>query len=388
MNKTKALILFTIFIDVLGIGVIIPVLPFYVKSFGVTDIAVTLLFATYALLAFLSAPFLGALSDKIGRRPVLIGSIISTAVGWLVFAKAKTLVWLFAGRIIDGFAAGNITTAQSLLADIAKDDKERTVNMGMFGAIFGIGFIVGPAIGGLLASFGSTVPFWFVGILAAVNAVLAYFFLPETHHTKHEDKKLSLNPLKPIIDGFKNQEMRLVFFVWFLFGIALAVQQGTFALYVNKIFGMNGTQTGLLFAGVGVMILINQMVLLKKVWLKHFHKKALALIMLVVFGIGMIMQSVPMLVIFLVGMVLGTIGQGNLRTVFGGIISSFNPAKRGEYLGISASIMSLSMVIGPLIATVTYTNHPALPFIIAGGLSFVGWWMMRGFQHTNYEQGN
>jgi MFS family permease len=189
-----------------------------------------------------------------------------------------------------------------------------------------------------------------------------------------------INPLKPIVDGFKNKEMRLVFFVWLLFGTAIAAQQGTFALYVNKIFGMNALQTSLLFVAVGVMILINQLFLLKKVWLKYFHKKALALIMLVVFGIGMILQSVPILIIFLIGMVIGTIGQGNLRTVFGSIISGYNPEKRGEYLGISTAIMSLSMIIGPLIATVTYTNHPALPFIIAGGLSFVGWWLMRGFQ--------
>jgi multidrug resistance protein len=237
--KTKALILFTIFIDVLGIGIIIPVLPFYVRSFGVSDAVVTLLFAVYALFAFFSAPFLGMLSDKIGRRPVLIGSIVSTAVGWLVFAKAKTIIWLFAGRIIDGFAAGNITTAQTLLADIATDDKERSVNMGLFGALFGIGFIIGPALGGLLAHFGNTVPFWFVGILAAINAVLAYFFLPETHTKPSEHPRISLNPFKPIWDGLKNAEARMLFIAWLLFGIAIATQQGTFALYVNRIFGIS-----------------------------------------------------------------------------------------------------------------------------------------------------
>ncbi len=377
MNKTKALILFTIFIDVLGIGVIIPVLPFYVKLFGVTDIAVTLLFATYALLAFLSAPFLGALSDKIGRRPVLIGSIISTAIGWLVFAKAKTIIWLFAGRIIDGFAAGNITTAQTLLADIATDDKERSVNMGLFGALFGIGFIIGPALGGLLAHFGNTVPFWFVGILAAINAVLAYFFLPETHTKPSEHPRISLNPFKPIWDGLKNAEARMLFIAWLLFGIAIATQQGTFALYVNRIFGMGSTATGLLFAAVGVMIVLNQTLLLKKVWLKYFTKQQILVMMFVVWGIASLMQSIAILWVFLVGMILGTIGQGNLRMAFGSLFSSINPTKRGEYVGISGSIMSLSMIIGPLIATATYINHPALPFVIAGILGFVGWGMVR-----------
>lgn len=379
--KTKAIILMTIFIDVVGIGIIIPVLPFYVRSFGVGDAVVTLLIATYAFLSFFSAPLLGALSDKIGRRPILIGSIISTSVGWIVFAKAKAILWLFVGRIIDGFAAGNITTAQSLLADIAKNEKERTVNLGLFGAMFGVGFIVGPALGGLLSSWGMTIPFWFVGILAALNALLAYFFLPETHHAKDGTKQISLNPFKPIVDGFSNREMRKLFLAWFIFGIALSVQQGTFAIYVNRIFHMSAITTGLLFAAIGILIVINQVSLLKKVWLARFKERALALVMLLVFGLGMLVQSIPILIIFLCGLVLTTIGQGNLRAVFSSLIAGFNPAKRGEYLGISSSITALAMIIGPLIATVTFVAHPAWPFVIAGTLGFVGYVCLKQFHH-------
>ena len=378
--KTKALILSTIFIDVLGIGIIIPVLPFYVRSFHVSDAVVTLLFAAYALFSFFSAPFLGMLSDKIGRRPILIGSIVSTAIGWLVFAKAKTIAWLFIGRIIDGFAAGNITTAQTLLADIAKDDKERSVNMGLFGALFGVGFIIGPAVGGLLAHFGTTVPFWFVGILAALNAILAYFFLPETHNKPSEHPRISLNPFKPIWDGFRNSEARMLFIAWLLFGIAIATQQGTFALYVNRIFGMGSTATGLLFAVVGIIIVLNQTLLLKKVWLKYFTKRHILISMFIVLGVAFLLQSIPIFAVFIVGMILGTVGQGNLRMAFGSLFASINPTKRGEYVGISGSIMSISMIIGPLLATATYMNHPALPFTIAGILGFVGWGMVRKFE--------
>lgn len=379
MKNVKALVLLTVFIDIIGVGVIIPVLPYYIKSFGATDVVVTLLVAVFALLAFVSAPMLGALSDKLGRRPVLIASIISSSIGWLVFAWAPSIVWLFVGRIIDGLAAGNITTAQSSLADIATDDKTRANNMGLVGAMFGIGFIIGPVIGGLLGSLGPTVPFWFVGILAGLNAILAYFLLPETHHTKNTDAKISINPMKPIIDGFQNREMRALFGIWFLFGIGVAIQQGTFALYMSKIFGYTEKTIGILFGIIGVLILINQMALMKQVWLKYFKEKTLAQVMLVVFSFGMILISVPTIAVFGIGIILATFGQGTLRAVFSSMIAGFNPNKRGEYLGISMSIMSLSMVVGPLIATATFGLNPHIPFIIAGIIGLAAFGLMQLF---------
>jgi multidrug resistance protein len=193
MSKEKLIILFTVFVDVLGIGIVIPILPFYVQEFGSSPTTVTFLFSTFSLFAFLSSPWLGALSDRIGRRPVMIGSIISTAIGWFVFAGATTIHMLFIGRIIDGIAAGNLSIAQSTLVDIAKDEKERTQNLGIMGAAFGVGFMVGPFIGGLLSTFSHSAPFWFTGGLALVNAVVAYFVLPETHHDLNTEGRLSAN---------------------------------------------------------------------------------------------------------------------------------------------------------------------------------------------------
>lgn len=161
----KKIILLTAFIDVIGISIVIPVLPFYVESFGASAFIVTVLFSVYSLCSFLSAPYLGALSDKIGRRPVLLVSILSTALGWFVFAGAKNLWFLFIGRIIDGLAAGNLPITQSYLTDLAKDDRERTANLGLIGAIFGLAFVIGPAIGGWLGSISHALPFWTVGAL-------------------------------------------------------------------------------------------------------------------------------------------------------------------------------------------------------------------------------
>ncbi len=380
----KFLILFTVFLDILGLGIIIPVLPFFVQSLGASDIVVTLLFTVYALLSFFSAPVLGSLSDTYGRRPILIISIISSAVGWFIFGAASSVAVLFIGRIIDGIAAGNITTAQSLLADISATPQERSANMGLVGAMFGIGFIIGPVIGGYLGAFGTTVPFYFVGVLATINAILAYLWLPETHTTTHETKTFDwkkLNPFTPIIDGFRTQTMRSIFTVWFLFGVGIAIQQSVFALYIARVFNISAKNIGVLFGFVGILILINQMVFMKRIWLRYFSSKTLTTMMLIMFSLGMLCMTVPYLSVFIIGVVLATFGQGTLRGVLGGSIAGINPEKRGEYLGISNAIMSLSMVVGPLLATLVYGYQVTLPFIIAGivtilaltGISSIKW---------------
>lgn len=231
MSK-KYIILFTVFVDILGLGIVIPVLPFYLQSFGASAIVVTMLFSIFSLCSFLSAPFLGALSDKVGRRPILIISIASTAIGWLVFSSAKVLWLLFLGRIIDGLAAGNLPIAQSYLTDIATTDKERTTNLGLIGGMFGLGLTIGPGIGGLLSHYGHTAPFWFASALSFVNLILAILFLPETHHHRDEDQKLEVNPFLPLWRAFKNKPLLPGFAAWFLFGAAVAIQQSVFALFL------------------------------------------------------------------------------------------------------------------------------------------------------------
>ena len=152
MTKEKLIIILTVLIDVIGLGIIIPVMPTYVQSFGASPTIITLLFSVFALFSFLSAPLLGALSDKIGRRPILMVSILSSSIGWFVFAWAPSLTFLFLGRIIDGLAAGNFSTAQSAISDLAKTPQERTANLGLTGAIFGVGFLLGPFLGGMLST--------------------------------------------------------------------------------------------------------------------------------------------------------------------------------------------------------------------------------------------
>jgi multidrug resistance protein len=368
MSRIKFLILLTVCIDILGIGIIIPVLPFYVESFGVGAFTVTALLAVYSLFSFFSSPLLGSLSDRIGRRWVLIGSIVSSAIGWLMFAMAHNVAWLFAGRIIDGLAAGNITTAQSCLVDIAKDDKERSHNLGMIGAVFGIGFIVGPLLGGVLSHFGgATMPFWVVGIMSLLNALLAVFILPETN-THRNTAPLRLNPFAPIIRALRDVNLRPAYLVWFLFGLAATTAQSVFSLYVSQVFGFSAFVTGLFLTGVGLVIAVNQGFGIKHFWLKKFKEPQLEVYMIIAFGIGHWLLAIGSLPIFIIGMIFTTFGQAVLRVVMTSqALSSIDPRMKGEVLGVLNSVFSLSMVVAPVAAGWLFEHaRPGTPFVVTG----------------------
>lgn len=363
MSKTKAIILLTVFIDVIGIGIVIPILPFYVASFSNSALLVTSLFAVYALFSFFSAPIIGALSDKVGRRPMLIMSIFSTAFGWFVFASATNIIFLFVGRIIDGIMAGNFPIAQSYLSDVAKDDKERTANLGLIGAVFGIGFILGPFFGGVLGHLGHTVPFWFVGTLALFNGILALFILPETHKSLNNNA-ISLNPFRPIINAIKNYTLRANYLAWFLFGLAIASLNAIFSLYLRDVYHFSELFIGTIFGAVGVIIAINQGLAMKHLWLKYFKEPAIELATLLIFVVGFLLLSFKLFFVFCIALVLTTFGQSILRVVMTSQVVGKSPSsKRGEILGIMSSIASLSMMIGPFLSGVMYQTSKTIPFL-------------------------
>ncbi|MCK9578503.1 MFS transporter [bacterium] len=366
MDRIKFQILFTVFIDILGFAIIIPTLPYYVESFGATPLQLTLLMAVFSFFSFFSAPILGAMSDKFGRRPILIASLASTAFGWVVFSMANTLWMLFLGRIIDGIAAGNIPIAQSYLVDIAKDEKERTENLGMIGAIVGIGFIVGPAIGGLLSGIGPNIPFWFVAILSLINTVLCCFYLPEVH-TKRDlhQGKISLNPLKPIVKAIKSKKLRAGYGIWLLFAIPLCIYHSIFALYLNSAFGYTAVGSGLFLTFVGLIIAFNQVVLMKNFWLK-FDAKKLEIFIFPIFALSFFFMSLEQVIIFYLAVIACTTTQVILRALIPSQLVGKDDNHRGEIMGTLASIESIAMIVGPIIAGYAFEWNIASPFWIAG----------------------
>ncbi len=367
MTKEKIIIILTVFIDVVGIGIVIPVMPYFVQSVGASALTVTLLFAVFSICSFLSAPILGALSDKFGRRPALIVSIASTAVGWFVFAGANNVIALFVGRIIDGMAAGNFPVAQSYLADLAKNNKERTASMGTIGAVFGIGFIIGPAVGALLSHISMSFPFYFVGVLATLNTIAAFFFLPETNKNLAKDRKISIHPFAPINLAIKDKVLRSRYLVLFLFGLAFAAQQSIFALYTQFTFNFNANHTGYLMAITGIIMVINQGYLLKHFWLKKFDEAKLEIWTILFMAVGFFVMTSSFLYVFIAGMVLMIMNQSILRVVMSSRITGFaDPTKKGEVAGIMSALMTLGMAIGPLAVGTIYSVNEKLPFVLSG----------------------
>jgi len=372
MDKRKLIILFTVFIDVLGIGIIVPILPFYIESYGVSPFLITVLYATFAFCSLFSAPLLGALSDRVGRRPTLIVSIFSTAVGWLIFAWAPSVIFLFIGRIIDGIAAGNFSIAQNYLIDISKSEKEKTHNLGFIGMIFGIGFIIGPAIGGMLSTISMAFPFIVVGGLALMNGIFALFFLPETNHNTSKGTKIQLNPFTPIIQSLKEKALLPIFAAWFIFGLAIAIDHAILPLYLNAVFGFGSFISGLFLTGIGVIIAVNQGFAIKYIWLKYFKESSLVIKLAIFLTFGYFFMSTKYLIIFLLGILLTSTAQSVIR-----IILTSQAAKKssvleqGRNIGVLASIMSLAMIIGPLLAGISFTVKPSLSYFISACITVI-----------------
>ncbi|MBI4418524.1 MAG: MFS transporter [Ignavibacteriales bacterium] len=365
MQRTKFTIIFTVLVDIIGFGIVIPILPFYVTSFGASPFTVTTLFSAFAFFAFLSSPFLGALSDKVGRRPVLLASIASTAVGWFVFASATSIPMLFLGRIIDGAAAGNFTVAQSALVDISRDEKDRSANLGLIGATFGIGFMLGPLLGGFLSTVSHSFPFWVAGSLASINTMLAYFFLPETHTQRDPRAPLTMNPLAPLGRAALNRDLRPFFVAWILFGVSFMASQSVFALFAEASFGFSSFQTGLLFSGMGVFTALNQAVLLRPLWLRHFPEAELEFLMTIVLTVALALIALRILPLFYLSVILLASAQSILRVVLTSRVAGIAPAHiKGEVLGIMTSLMAASMVIAPLVAGLLFELDISLPFLV------------------------
>src|SRR5918995_3406749 len=184
MSRPLQVIFLTIFVNLVGFGIIIPLLPFYASTFGASPFVVGLLFASFSLAQLIAAPLLGELSDRWGRRPVLILSLIGTAVSFAMLAVAPSLVMLFAARIVDGLSGGNITTARAYIADVT-EEADRPKAYGLLGAAFGLGFIVGPALGAAFSHISYTAPIWAAAAITVAATVLAWVWPPETVHRAH-----------------------------------------------------------------------------------------------------------------------------------------------------------------------------------------------------------
>ena len=361
MKRSPLLVIFTtVFIDLVGFGIVIPVLPFYAEGtiFNATPRTVGLLFASYSVMQLIFSPILGRLSDKYGRRPVLLISIIGTGIGFLILGFANTLWMLFAGRILDGITGGNISTAQAYIADVTTKE-ERAKGMGLVGAAFGLGFIFGPAIGGILSRWGIHVPFFFAAGLCFANAILLYFTLPETV-TKDHPARVSAaggRGLSQLVRSLSQPRLGFVLTIYFLFIVAFSIMTTSFSLYTMFRFGYDAQHTGYLFAYVGIIAVIVQGGLIGKL-VKRFGELPLVIIGALCFAFSLF--AVPFvgphtggLLALLIGGGVFSLGNSLATPALTSLASkSAGPTEQGAVLGVTQSAASLARAVGPSIAAV------------------------------------
>jgi DHA1 family tetracycline resistance protein-like MFS transporter len=380
MDRRRLITVFVIvFVDLLGFGLILPLLPYYADRFGATPLVVGLLAASYAAAQLIGAPVLGRLSDRHGRRPVLLVSIAGTALGFVLLGLAETLgVWLagllpaslageelvratnaiilailFFSRILDGITGGNISVAQAYITDIT-DEENRARGLGLIGAAFGLGFIIGPAVGGALSAGGRyAIPAFFAAGLAFLNWIAVLLWLPESL-TEEVKARLAAQPGKAIL-GVKEslQAMQRPRFgpllhVRLFYGLAFATFTGVFALYAQYRLDLDSTQTGYVLAYVGLLSVLVQGVAIGRLS-KRYPDNRLILSAVILLAVSLLSwafaPNVPVLLIVLAPM---SLAAGVLNTVINSAISkSVHAEEVGGALGVAASVESLTRVIGP-----------------------------------------
>lgn len=379
MRSAKLIVLFTVFLDVIGIGITLPLLPIYLHTLTNSAFLAAAFFAIYSLFGFFSAPILGTLSDRYGRRPILIWSLFGSALGWIIFAAGNTIPWLIAGRVIQGLASGNIATAQSVFSDISTTKHERIANFGLIGATFGVGFIIGPALGALLASVSLTLPFWITAIVSLGNAIAAVFLFPETHDKRDPHHPISIHPFSGIAKALRNSEARPFVMVFFLFMMSFALFQSVFPLYTHLVYGLGAVENGWIMTFMGVVIALNQGFFLRRVWLRYFHERTLqTMFLLILIGVN-IAFAMKNWFIFLVMLFVLPFCQSILRIVtLNEITEATHEKERGEALGMTQSLMFLASVISPMIGGWLLEYDGAYPWIfgavmLAGAFGVLQW---------------
>jgi multidrug resistance protein len=349
-NKKAQLgiICLTVFIDLIGFGIVIPILPNYAERFGAHEMIVGLLLGTYSLMQFISSPILGKISDRVGRRPVLLVSLLATSAGFAIMGFAQTLAWLFVGRIVPGLSGGNISTAQAYMADITAPE-ERSHVMGLIGAAFGLGFTLGPAIGGLLSLLSPSAPFLFASALALLNAALAFVRLPESLPPEH---RVTAAERAPISQVFKHGWHLPSLMGGYFFSIAgFAILTTIFALFTEKRFGYDMKMNGLVFSAIGLVGVIVQGGLLRRL-LKRVSEKSLAVtgVLLLIAGMALLPFAGGLATLMIFCSMIG-IGNSLVTPTLNGLASrSAERSWQGRVTGLMQSSGSLARCIGPFIA--------------------------------------
>jgi len=380
-KSALAVIFITVFIDLVGFGIIIPLSPYLASKFGASALEIGLLLGVYSLMQVIFAPFWGRWSDRLGRRPIILFSLMGTGLAHLAFAFSKDFTMLLVARAVAGIFGANISTAMAYVADVTKN-KDRSKGMGLVGAAFGLGFILGPLLGGLLSDlgshFGSEPPFGmsfgavFAGILCFLNTAWAFFVLPETHIAgkaqvrKSRWEMVSQFLSRPVVGP--------LLFIAFLFSFSMAQMEVSLFLFVKDRYLLTVSQASLSFALVGVVMAFTQGYLIRKI-LPRFGERKLILWGIVASGLALALVGFTHdLMILAVIVIFMSLGFGLRNPSLTGTISmSCNSEEQGSVMGVNQSLSALGRILGPPLGGWLYGTFGAESnFAIAGIFSLLG----------------
>ncbi len=376
LDKRLIVILLIVFVQIVGASMVLPILPLYAsREFNLSASTITLLNTSFFAAQFVAGPYLGKLSDRYGRIPVLLVSQVGTVVAFLMLGFAQSVWLLFAARILDGITGGNIIVAQAYITDISSP-KQRTTALGYLFAAFGVGFIVGPAIGGILSSqFSYQTPYVFAAIVAGIVVLLTYFVLEETVSDEQMDEnKKGKQPQLTFSGVISNMPLVGILVISFGAQLAFSMLQSTFSLFGDAVlFADNPDQAelgiGILFAMVGVGQIVTQGFMLKRIS-QRFGDGVVVLV-------GAIIRSISMFVLVIIAvpisagisLFLFAMGTGLQMPALQSIISETVPTnQRGSVMGLYQSAVSLSIIVGSAIAGVLFEFDPITPYVLGGVL--------------------
>src|SRR6476661_8043092 len=370
MKKSPlASILSIVFIDLIGFGMIIPILPLYAQRFNATELQIGILLASYSFMQFLASPFLGWLSDRYGRKPILLCSLIGSATGYLLMADATSLTMLFLARILAGVAGASVGTASAYIADITPPEN-RSKRIGLIGAAFGIGFVLGPAIGGILSQWSVIAPFWFAAILSVLNAILMWIVLPEPErHT--EQHKGPLN-LKDTFEQAGSWRLGVITVTYFIAIAGFAIVTVIFPQVSHRRFELNQSQISFIFVMVGLIGAAIQGGGIGRL-VKRFGDVNLAIAGFAIMAVSMMVVplagSVPIFLLFTAGLAVGnSLSQPTVNAIAS---KGASAALQGRVLGVLQSAGSLGRVFGPVLAGFLLSGDHARPNARYGNTPFL-----------------
>ena len=396
-----AVIFLTVFVDLLGYGILIPVVPLLLTdptspyyllpagwSVGQGYFLLGVLLATYPLGQFFSAPILGQLSDQFGRKRILAVSLAGTCLGYVLFAVGvllHSIPLLFASRLLDGLTGGNFAVAMASIADVSKPE-HRAKNFGLIGAAFGLGFILGPYLGGklsdpnVLAWFSAATPFWFAAGLSLLNIISILAFFPETHQTRAPWSALDWGKsVKNIFAAFKIPGAQLLFGTTFLINAGFTFFITFFSVFMIKRFGFQQGEIGDFFSYIGLWIVITQALIVRQL-AGRFHEASILKFSIPVLGVAVLLHFLPngwsgLLLVAPVLAVANGLTQANLSAL---ISRSVGPEVQGEVIGITSSLAAVAQTVPPLLSgVIAAALSPAAPIavgalvLLLGGVLFI-----------------